>query len=105
MCFHGPARAAAHEIWCIYYSTILYHSLLLLQYNYNDVRPLDEAAHGLSRAETRAGRVQLVLKREEKRSTVTLKYFPDSEIPKMPSAYQVKVGTTMRYYCCSFWKR
>ena len=46
-CFHGPARAVAHAMWCP--AILCYYILLrvVLQYHYYDVRAAHEAAHGL----------------------------------------------------------
>ena len=49
------------------YTTVLYYVPLLLQYYYDDVRPAHEAAHGLPRADTRAGPCPICAKRAEDR--------------------------------------
>ena len=75
-CFHRPARVAAHEMWC----TTVLHTKVLLQYYY-DVRAAHETAHGLSRAETRAGPCTLCTKTSRRAVYYCAEVFPRSEIP------------------------
>ena len=68
--------------------------LLLLQYYCNDVRPANEAAHGLSRAKTRAGPCTTCTKKSRRVVYSCDEVFSRTEIP---SAHQVQVETTMWY--------
>ena len=79
---------------------LLYYYILQQYYYYNNVRVAHEAAHGRSRAETRAGPCTICTNRSRKAVYCCCEEaFSRSEIP---SAYQVKVGTTMWYYSCNF---
>ena len=68
-CYYYYGIHPAHEMWC---TTVLLYTTtstaVLLQYYYENVRPAHEAAHGLSRAETRAGPCITCTKKSRRRA-------------------------------------
>ena len=88
-CFDRPARAAAHEMWCT--------TIVPLQYYYDDVRAAHEAAHGHSRAETRAGPCTTCPKKNRRAVYCYDEVFSRPEVP-IAYQYQVAGGTTTWYH-------
>ena len=81
--FHGSARAASRNMCC---TSVLLRSTIHYYFgHYYHVRPAHEAAHGLSRAETRAG-PRVACTKKSRRAVCCDKVFSRAGTP---SAYPV----------------